>query len=249
MKKVLITAAFAVVVTAAPCFSQVNVEDKRMGSEESGFSGSIGLTVELERGNSELTQIGMKPRLLYRYGPSQWFILNSYSFVDTKEGSVVNEGFSHLRYNYSVSSVVVIEALTQIQYNREQDLRQRLLLGAGLRFELLQRKKVALAVGATGMYEYEELDSGGIIRTPRNSDYVTISLTRGDYLTLSNTVYVQPAFDDLEDFRILDNFELTVALSSWLATTLSLEYRYDSEPPSGIKEYDLTLENGLTVKF
>ncbi len=194
--------------------AQVNVEDKRLSRDDSGLSGSINLSLELQRGNSELTKIGVKPRFVYRAGPSQWFMLNSYSFVDTKQGSIVNEGFSHLRYNYSVSKRVIIEALTQVQYNREQDLRQRLLLGAGLRFLLVDRENASLALGITGMYEYEELVTDEILRTPRNSDYVAVRWKANQIVTLSNTIYLQPAFDDLGDVRVLDDLDASIALSS-----------------------------------
>jgi len=236
-------------IFATACIAQVNVEDKRMERDASGLSGSINLSLELQRGNSELTKVGLKPRLVYRTGPSQWFILNSYSFVDTKQGSIVNEGFTHLRYNYSATDRIILEALTQVQYNREQDLRQRILVGAGLRFVLIDRQTASLAVGFTGMFEYEELVSRQIIRTPRNSDYVALRFTATDVLTLRNTIYVQPAFDDPNDIRILNDLEASISLSSWLATTISLDYRFDSQPPSDVKHFDLTLKNGLTVKF
>ncbi len=235
---------------AANVVAQVNVEDQRLERKKTGFSGSVSLSVELERGNSELTEIGFQPQFVYRYFSSQWFMLNSYSFVETRESSVINEGFSHLRYNYDLTPIVVLEALTQVQYNREQDLRDRILLGAGLRFELIKRAPFNLAIGVTGMYEYEELEaSRDIIRTPRNSDYVAVRWRANERVSISNTVYVQPAFDDISDIRVLDNFALTAGLSNWLALTLAVEYRYDSEPPDGIREYDLSLKNGLTVKF
>lgn len=236
-------------VASTSATAQVNVEDKRMNRAETGLSGSINLSIELERGNSELTQIDLKPRAVYRSGPSVWFMLNSYSFVETDQGSLINEGFSHLRYNYDLTNVVVLELLTQVQYNREQDLRRRFLLGAGLRFELVKGKKTSLAIGVTGMYEREKLENNAIIETPRNSDYIAVRFKVTDQVTVQNTVYVQPAMDDISDIRVLDNLELGFALSKWLAFTTTLEYRYDSQPPEGIREYDLSILNGLTVRF
>lgn len=238
------------ILVSAACYGQVNIEDKRMERESSGFSGSVNLSITLERGNSELTEVVGKPQLIFRAGRSQWLLLNSYSFVETDESSVVNEGFSHLRYNFNISSVVIIEALAQYGFDREQDLDSRLLIGSGLRFVVLEGGNAELALGVTGMYEREELVSTGeLIETPRNSDYIAVRFAANDIVTLSNTVYVQPAFDDIGDIRVLDNLELSAALSTWLEITLSLEYRYDSEPPDDIKEYDLSLENGLAVRF
>ncbi|MBD3331873.1 DUF481 domain-containing protein [candidate division GN15 bacterium] len=205
--------------------------------------------MDLERGNSELTEITTKPQMVVRTGASQWFLLNSYSLTEANEKTVVNEGFSHLRYNYNLTGTTLLEALTQFQYNREQDLQLRTLLGAGLRFEIVRGKRVSVALGITGMSEYEELDGGKIIRTARNSDYVSTRVKLRKHLHLMNTIYVQPAFDDLGDIRVLDELELSVAVSKWLAITLEVEYRYDSEPPAGVKEYDLSIKNGLTAKI
>lgn len=241
--------ALLLVALVGPSYGQVNIENKRMTRDESGIGGSVGLSIELERGNSELTEIITKPQVVVRSGASQWFLLNEYSFTEAGRTTVINEGFSHLRYNYNVTDRVAAEALTQFQYNREQDLQIRSLLGAGLRFELIERERSSLAVGVTGMYEYEELVTGSIIRTARNSDYVAIRVKLRQHLTLSNTIYLQPAFDDVGDIRVLDDLELSVAISKWLAITLEVKYRYDSEPPAGVKEYDLSLKNGLTVSF
>ena len=246
---IVLRIAMVILLIAPSVSSQVNVEDRRMSRQQSGLSGSVNLSIELERGNSELTEIGLRPRLVYRSGPSQWFMLNSYSFVETDEASVINEGFSHVRYNYDLTERLVLEALTQFQYNRSQDLRQRFLLGAGVRYELVNRTHTGVIAGATAMFEYEELESREIIRTPRNSDYLTIRLRASGTMTMRNTLYLQPAFDDPGDLRILDDFEMTVAISKWLGLTLALQYRYDSEPPAGIKEYDLSLKNGLTITF
>lgn len=220
-----------------------------MMRRESGIHGALTLSVDLERGNSELTEITTKPRAVVRAGASQWFLLNSYSLTEANEKTVVNEGFSHLRYNYNLTRTTLLEALTQFQYNREQDLQLRMLLGAGLRFEIVQGARGAVALGVTGMYEYEELEEGKIIRTARNSEYVSTRVKLREHLQLMNTIYVQPAFDDIGDIRVLDELELSVAISKWLAITLEVEYRYDSEPPAGVKEYDLSIKNGLTAKF
>ncbi len=247
MKRAIIA---VMILASAVSYGQINIEDKRMERGSSAFSGSVNLSVQLERGNSELTEIVGKPGLIFRAGRSQWFLLNSYSFVETDESSVVNEGFSHLRYNYNISNVAIFETLVQYGFDREQDLDSRLLIGSGMRFVVAAGETAELALGVTGMYEREKLVSTGeLIETPRNSDYIALRLAANDNITLSNTVYVQPAFDDIGDIRVLDNLEISAALSTWLEITLSLEYRYDSDPPDDIKEYDLSLENGLTVRF
>jgi putative salt-induced outer membrane protein YdiY len=242
-------ATFFALLTGSPVLGQVNVEDQRLSPDSSGFSGTINFSVEIERGNSDLTEIGMSPRFAYRYQKNLWFMLNAYTFVEADGRGVVNEGFSHLRYNFDLSRRVILEVLAQSQFNREQQLERRYLLGSGVRLRFVNTRRAALALGLTAMYEYERLETGQTVSNARNSNYVAARLKINTMVALSNTVYVQPLFDDPADIRVLDDLHLSIAIARWLAMTISVEYQYDSRPPDGVKEYDFSLKNGLTVRF
>ena len=229
--------------------AQVNIENQRLGSNTTGLAGSADLTFKIERGNSELTQIGLTPRAAYRTGRHLVFTLNRLSFIDAAAGSIVNAGFSHLRYNYSMSAKVTFEAFTQIQYDRSQDLSRRSLVGAGLRFPIVGADRFDLAVGTAAMYEYEKLRTGSVHETARNSSYISLHLLSKSGINIGNTVYIQPAFENPDDIRILDQGEIKFVLADWLALTTTASYRYDSQPPDGVKEYDLSIENGISVSF
>jgi hypothetical protein len=227
----------------------VNVEDQRLSQDSSGFGGSVNLSIEIERGNSNLTKIGLEPRFAFRTGNNLWFMLNSYTLVEAEGRGVVNEGFTHLRYNYDLSRSVALEALAQSQYNREQQLERRYLLGGGIRVRLIVGRRTALAVGLIAMYEYEKLETGESVSNVRNSNYIAARVQLNKTMTLSNTIYIQPLFDDLHDVRVLDDLHITFSIAKWLAMTMGVEYQYDSRPPAGVKEYDFSLKNGLAVRF
>jgi hypothetical protein len=97
--------------------------------------------------------------------------------------------------------------------------------------------------------EAEELSSGETSKIARGSSYIFVKVNRADLLWLINTVYIQPALDNWEDFRILDEAELWVGITKNLALTTALSYNYDSEPPGGIKHHDLEIKNGLKFSF
>lgn len=238
-----------VLLATIPCLGQVNVEDQRLSRDSVGLGGSVGLSVEIERGNSDLTEISLDPGLVYRVRKSLWFLLNSYTFVEADGSGVVNEGFTHLRYNYDLSRAVVIEALAQSQYNREQQLERRYLLGGGLRLRLLNKRSASLALGLTAMHEDEKLRTGQSVRNARNSDYIAVRFRVNSTMVLANTVYVQPLFEEPADVRILDNLRASFKIAGWLVMTAELEYQYDARPPDGVKVYDFSLKNGLTARF
>jgi len=232
-----------------PAFGQVNTEKMRMGLSKSGLAGDINLSYSVNLGNSELTKIGLGPNLIWRIGRNQVFMLNDLDRVYSKDGTIINKAFSHLRYNYDFTDRYIYEFFLQAQYNRTQNLSHRYLVGTGIRIIPFRRESFMMAVGITGMYEDEELSSGETSKIARGSSYIFVKADRVDLLSFINTIYVQPALDNWEDFRILDEAELSVWLTKNLALTTSLLYNYDSEPPEGIKHYDLELKNGLKFSF
>lgn len=238
-----------ILLCAIPVSGQVNMEKARRGLETSGFSGDIGLTYALTLGNSELYLLGLSPNIVWRHRRHQIFTINELQRVSTDDGAIINKGFSHLRYNFDLGRLPVYEAFAQAQYDKSRDLTARYLAGTGLRLRIVQRESTTFAIGIAGIYEYEELSSGEITKLIRASDYLSFRLRSGDRLTISGTAYLQPAFSDFDDIRILLEANLAFGITGDLSFTHTLGYRYDSLPPPDIKEYDLSIKNGLSFMF
>jgi hypothetical protein len=228
--------------------AQVNTEKMRLGLTESGIVGQLELTYELVRGNSELTSIGFSPNVVWRSGNFQTFTLNDVTRVQDSDGSIINKGFSHLRFNYFLSKKVVAEIFLQAQYDHSQDLSHRYLIGSGLRFLPVKKDSFLVAIGVAAMYERERLSSGEKSDLIRSSNYLSVNIVRG-LLTFNNAIYFQPAFKDFKDARLLIQTGLEVKIIKNLSLTTSLHYFHDSRPPKGIRYYDLAMKNGLSFSF
>lgn len=228
---------------------QVNTEKMRLEREKSGISGNVKFEYSVDMGNSELTEIELKPNLVSRFGRHQFFMLNDLSRVHSGGGNIISKAFSHLRYNFHFSTSVIGELFTQAEYNKSLNLEHRYLFGGGLRLIPFNRENVMAALGISAMNEEEKLESGGLTRLVRASSYIYLEVVRGDNFALGNTVYIQPAFEDFDDYRVLDDAELEIWIFKSLAITNSLHYRYDSKPPADLKHYDLEIKNGLKFKF
>jgi hypothetical protein len=238
-----------IILLAGVVSAQVNMEKERRGLATSGISGDIGVTYSLTLGNSELYELGITPNAVWRFQRHQIFTVNELERVSSGDGTIINKGFSHLRYNFDLTRIFVYEAFGQAQYDKSQDLTARYLAGTGLRIKIIRQDRILLAIGVTGMYEYEELSSGEITRLARSSYYISIKINDGDRLSLGATAYFQPAVSDWSDLRILTEVDLSVTIAGNIAFTHSLGYRYDSDPPAGIREYDLEIKNGLKFTF
>ncbi len=64
----------------------------------------------------------------YRKGASALILLNDLSLMTVDDDDLVNSGFQHLRYNYTVkdSSFFTLEAFMQHQYNTIKLMERRI---------------------------------------------------------------------------------------------------------------------------
>ena len=228
---------------------QVNTEKLRMARDANGISGQVELAFSLTLGNSKLAQLDFGPAFVARRGRHQAFVLSDLSWVSSNEVSVVNRGFGHVRYNVDLTARLIGEAFTQIQYDRAQNLKSRFLLGGGVRMNLVKRPTGFAAVGASAMYEHEEQTDGQTSDSPRGSSYLSLSISSPERAALSSTVYLQPALDDFEDLRVLQETRVALTVVRRLALVVTFNYRLDTRPPAGIRRYDLKLKNGLTISL
>jgi len=245
----IIFAAIIWLILNPAAFGQVNTEKLRRGLDDDGFDGAVEAAYSVTKGNSDLVEFGLAPGFVWRSGKHQTFMINELETTSSDGADLINNGFSHLRYNYELHRRWVYEAFLQAQYNKSQDLVARYLAGSGVRLNLLRRNSTHGAVGITAMYEYEELDSGEITRIMRGSNYLSGRIERPEKWSLSATAYIQPRLSDWSDIRVLADLALDVGLSRHLSLTNTVGYRYDSEPPDGIKEYDLKVKGGLKIGF
>ena len=66
----------------------------------------------------------------------------------------------------------------------------------------------------------------------RSSNYATLQWEIDERAILATTFYVQPAFDDLADVRLLSETLLTFKISKYFSSSIAATVRYDSGPPA-----------------
>lgn len=229
--------------------AQVNTERLRLGRTDDGIGGRIGLDYAVELGNTELTEIGTSADFVARTGPSLFFWLNDYSRIHSGDGTIKNKGFTHGRYNHDLDDWLVWEAFAQASYSRTADLDRRLLAGTGPRFVVHQDSAGLLAVGVAAMYEHEGLTDGPTSELIRGSSYISIGWRQPSRFTVSAVTYFQPSLKRIADLRVLSEVRFSVYLWRHLSFTTTADYAYNSEPPPGVREYDLAMKNGLRLSF
>lgn len=227
----------------------INIEDKRIRTDTTGWSGSGELAFYANKNNDMLVSLQTDLHLQYKTKKSLVLLLTDIATVQVNENDrFVNSGFQHVRYNYKLRDRFVWEAFVQGQYNEPLDIDYRLLAGTGPRFKVFGTDTFRLYVATLYMYEIEA--NPGELNTENNhrmSSYLSFTFTPNDHVSIVSTTYYQPNVADLKDRRI----STTLDIKSYLTEKLYLKVNYnmldDSRPAPGIVNtiYEFTAGVGL----
>ena len=244
----------ALLVALAPTASAqvVNTEKLRLSDDIDGLNVDLASALAYATGNVDYLQLGLGGRVDYRRDRDAGFVTGNLAFQRAEGRTFLNDAFAHARYNRQLTGLLTAELFVQTQRSEAQLLERRYLAGAGLRADLLRDDNLRLAVGVTPMLEIERLDPVAEEQTRgrgRLSSYLTTRLALGDVVALTNTVYVQPAFDNPDDVRIFDEVQLDLGVTRYVKVRTRVNVRHDSRPPADLDPTDVTVTNGVAVVF
>ena len=242
--------------TSSLIFSQVNTEAMRNIKEGRGFSNTLGFDFGFEKSKEEVLEIAGKYRLdfLGKNGLTSFLVLsyeNGYEKEDNKKNSIVNKGFGHLRFTKNISDNFFIEVFTQYGFNDFLLMKERRLFGSGIRYMVLNQEILSGYVGVGVMQEDEIYNLGSDINMNliRSTNYLSWKIKFSENSSIQNTAYYQFDSKNASDRRILYDGDLNIALNSKLAFTLSLNFRYDSDPHGELGKTYTQLKNGIEYIF
>lgn len=238
--------------------SQVNTEAIRASKSEEGFRSRVDLLFGLNSGNSEFVSGEAKLRLDYLDSNYRTFVAGEIAYKEGNQEVISNKGFLHGRFIYPINRTFEPEVFFQKEYNDFVLLSDRNLGGAGMRFTLSNTDFVAdtsaefdLYLGIGAMYEMEEIKSDPVVTTEilRSTNYLTITWKPTENFLLNSVTYFQVDVNRFNDHRILNDTKLQFRITEAVSFVFNMSYRFDKEPPPGIREYDLELKNGISVEL
>ena len=233
------------------------MEQERIITDTIGFSGTGNISLLYIKNNKEFWSESVHLHTQFKTNRSLYLCILDYSLQKAKDASqettnsfYSNAGVAHVRYNYKTSNWLTLEAFSQAQFNRVMDVKLRWLTGVGPRFKMIALKNFRIYTAALYAYEYENLESGHILRDHRISSYVSFSLKLRDNLGISSTTYWQPKIKNFSDFRISSQTDLSIKISSRFSFKMSYLYCFDSAPPSkGISKETSQIKNSIEYSF
>lgn len=247
---------FIITLCSDAVLPQVNTEKYRKEIDDEGFYSTIGIAAGLNKGNSDFVSVKGAMRFDYITEKADYFIVGNYEFKEGNDKKIVNKGFGHLRAIVELSDLMDIEFFAQKEFNQFILLKDRNLIGSGLRFNLLDYKSdvtgLRLFLGIGGMYERESFNTKpSVLNTSifRSTNYFTVDWKINSFVDFLWISYFQVDAKSITDHRFLTDMNLNFRITSNITFTASFNLRYDNLPVHSIKKYDLELINGISFSF
>lgn len=247
-----------VVLSLGTAWGQVNTERLRRGGITEGWHNSVSFDLGYVSGNSNFLKLNSGFRTDFKAG--DYYTFGVVNFQRGREAGQIflNKGFAHVRGSRAFTPVISGEVFLQKEFNDFILLNDRNLVGGGARLRLLSGATgeesglpLQLYLGIGFMWENEVLDTTPLTETNllRSTNYVSTTWTGNEVMTFGLVGYYQIAVSDGHDYRLLLDGSLGFQVTQTFTFRMVLNYRYDNEPPPGIKNYDLELSNGFQFDF
>lgn len=229
----------------------VNIEKSRKEAKP-GMQGHVDLNLMLTQNTRQIFETGTSAHLQYSRNRHTALILNNIGLMQVEGNNLINNGFQHLRYNYTPGEgFFTAEIFTQHQYNSIRLLRRRFLLGGGPRFRIYETSDLGIYIAPLVMYEQELLDDEAQSRDNRFKGdlYVSLTYALDERVNFTHTTYYQPDLYFFSEYRISSETGLELQFRDRFSFLVTFNFAYDSYPPQDIPGLFYTLKNGIKYSF
>ena len=242
--------------------AQINVftrETMRQLNQETGFYNKARIDFTYHSGNTVTQTFKLRYRTDYVRSNYHLFAVNDFQIRSKDSKVFINRGMIHGRSIWSIKPKQMLEAFVQKQFNQSILLKDRSLLGGGLRFKLFNQSpnktcsNLDMYFGVGAMWEYEKIQDVGwdplVTNLIRSTNYISLNYAISDQSMLGITTYYQVNFNNQKDFRVLTEANLNYQLTKKVQAFTSLNSRYDNDPPQNLVFHDLQINNGIILSF
>ena len=241
-----------------PLFAIVDIAPIDFEESEEGFSGSLFGAYELKRGNTDKTELDLGGRLQYDTKGTVTWVQGEMEKDKVRDIQTDDNSFLHLRHVHQIYNPSwALEAFTQYKTDKFKNLSDRVLLGGGFRYKLLDTGSYNKIFIGLGLYDEEvrytpDPETG--IQDPdennlRINSYLSYKTKFNSTLELSLLSYYQPKSDDIHDYMAAATAEMIVHLTKVVDLSYKLEYDYDSRPATDVKKEDVDQRLSFIYRF
>ncbi|MCW8935450.1 MAG: DUF481 domain-containing protein [Gammaproteobacteria bacterium] len=235
----------------------VNIENIRVQSSEKteGVDKKLSLDISGKNGNTQKQKVGLGGRVQWYEKEATRFIVVNYEYGESADVKDTNKTFVHLRNIQYQSKSFAWESFVQLTTDEFSRLDSRMLLGGGVRLNLLNSDDKSVALGLGVFREREKLNfvplttDEGVVYNNRMNSYLVYKRALSNHSRFSSTLYYQPALNKISDYRLFEQLSLQLDITENLSFNLSVDITHDSEPAQLTKGTDTTYNTGFEYSF
>ena len=252
MKKQFLLLSLLSLLVQTASAQLINIEKKR-NLDQQGLAGQIELGGRFTNNVNQITTFNNRIALQYAHKAHRLMLFNELDLIRVNSSDLANNGFQHLRYNYTLadSSAFTLEAFVQHQNDRLKKLDSRFITGGGMRFRVVRTPKFYLYFAPLLMYERERFtdDANPNFDLLKWDAYLVASLRIADKIRFNTITYYQPQFTNFGRYRISHESSLEMPIIRRLSLVLSYTLTYDSYPATDVPKLFSDYRNTLKYSF
>ena len=219
-----------------------------------GWDGSVDAGFDLTSGNSEIRNFRLAFRALRKtYRDQLTVYAQSIYSVDELPGAqphiTVNENNGGVRFGHDLTERLFLFSNTDFMSDALQDLNLRFVLGGGLGYHVIRRKRTTLDLLGGMNFSHEDY-----VEIQRNLGAVQVGeefqlkLSRNTSM-IQNVAFFPDLTSSAGDYRVNFNFGVITKIVKWLGWQNNFTDTYVTNPPSGKKQNELVFTSGLRITF
>ncbi|HEY7910798.1 MAG TPA: DUF481 domain-containing protein [Blastocatellia bacterium] len=217
------------------------------------WSGTLDAGLSTTRGNSDTLTIGVgaqAARVTPRDKVSVYFAsLFARNDITGESETTANALRGGTRYDFNLSDDLFAFGLTDLEYDKFQNLDLRLVLAGGLGFHVKKTERTRLDLFAGGSFNQEYYSTEPTRRSGEILLGQELAYKLSDTISLTERFVVFPNLSEIGEFRIAFDTTAVTRLSRLLSWQVTFSDRYISNPIPGVKKNDLLLTTGIRLTF
>jgi len=241
-----------------PIFAIVDIVPVDFQDTSEGFSGSAFGSYELKRGNTDKNELDIGGRLQFDTDETITWIEGEMEKDKVRGIDTDDNAFVHLRHVHQLYTPSwAWEVFTQFKKDQFKNIQDRSLVGGGLRYKVFDIGDYNKMFFGLGMYDERvsytpdpvtgKVDPSEI--NLRMNSYLSYRTKVNKVLDVSLLSYFQPKVNAMHDYMAATTAELIVHLTKVLDLSYTIEYDYDSRPPTEIKKEDIDQRLSFIYRF
>jgi len=234
----------------------LNVERERLENHDSSniWLGSLGLGFNLQQQQTRVLTWTNSVNVAYITPKNQLMFIGNYENVNGEGEDLVQNGYLHTRLNLGWKEKFSYEIFGQAQFDQVRGINNRLLAGAGIRWQPLtyEREYTTLAFGPGIMYEHEDwsfAEQDSVTDFIKTSTYLNIQSSLTENIDLNWIGYYQARFESLDKPRLSTEISVNFKLRKNVMFSTQFSLLYDAAPVVPTDDLIYTWDNVISINL